>query len=226
MIKMRFDSKQVNRILGNAVKFSYGFLDGVEMEQMAFNQNLGDFTVDALKKYIDAQARMNPQAFHHVYEWDHVGEEGYRLFDFKAKASKRVIHFNGKFLKSKTPVESGYVFANKANVMENAIAVTITPKHSDYLVFEVDGETVFTANSVFVAHPGGDEVAGSFGKAVDDFFGNYFTAEFLSPLLDDLMTAEEYEQAFGPSVKGRSAKSSGVATGRRYLKINALGEIE
>ena len=59
--------------------------------------------------------------------------------------------------------------------MEEGIPVTITPRNSDVLVFEKDGETVFTKNSVNVDNPGGDATEGSFEKVIDSFFTKYFT---------------------------------------------------
>lgn len=225
MSLVRIDSKEVNRILGNAVNFSYGFLDGIELEQIVFNQMLGEYTVDALYKYIDAQARMNPNALHHVYEWNATGDSGSRLFEISSKASKRVIHFSGKFLPSKTSVNGDDVFVNKAEVMENGIGVTIEPRESDVLAFEDEGEMVFTTKAIYVAHPGGDAVAGSFGEVVNEFFSSYFTNAFLTPLLNDLMTADEFTRLFPQGAKGGGRKT-GIMAGRQYLDISSLGAIE
>ena len=225
VLHVKIDSKEVNRILGNSVKYSYGFLDGIDMQQIVFNQALGEYTVDALNKYIDAQARMNPTALHHVYEWNSVGDSSARLFKLSSKASKRVITFSGKFLPSKTSVNGSEPFVNKAEVMENAISVTITPVNSPVLVFEDNGETVFTANAVYIAHPGGDEVAGSFARVVEDFFSSYFTNAFLRPLMNDLMTADEYASLFNSGVKG-NGRPVGIIAGKKYLSINSLGAIE
>jgi hypothetical protein len=213
----KFDSKEINRILGNTVSYSYGFLDGIDMDQIWFNQKLGEFTVDAFGKYMDSRARVNPQAFHHIYEWNQVGKESGRLFELKAKASKRIINFNGKFLASKTTSNtSTEPFRNKANVMENAIAITIAPKNSDVLVFEYEGETVFTMNSIHIENPGGDEVAGSFGKATEDFFSNYFTNALLRPFIKELEIPKEFAQSFSSGT--RSGKSAGVKAGKRYIR--------
>lgn len=217
MLYAKFDSKEVNRILGNAVSYSYGFLEGVDIDQIEFNQKLGDFTVDAFGKYMDSRARVNPQAFHHIYEWNQVGNENARLFELKAKASKRIINFSGKFLSSKTTSNtSTEPFINKAEIMENAIAITIAPKNSEVLVFEDDGETVFTMNTIHIANPGGDAVAGSFGRATEDFFSNYFTNALLKPFIKELEIPKEFSQSFRSGTKG--GKPVGVKAGKRYIR--------
>lgn len=217
MFRVRFDSKQINNSLGNAVSYSYGFLDGIEVDQIFFNKRLGDYTVEALGLYIDAQARMNPDALHHVYEWNAIGSPTQRLFEIESKASKRVIHFYGKFLPSTSVSEtSTEPFTDKANIMENSISIMVEPKNSDYLVFQSDGETIFTTKSVYIENPGGDAVAGSFGRVVDDFFDNYFTNALLRPLISQLSNPKEYGKFFSAGVK--NGRGTGFNAGRAYLR--------
>lgn len=218
LLTARFDSRDLVKKIKNSVSYSKGFLDGVNMQTINFNQQLGEFTVDILNKYIDAKARSNPAALHHVYEWDRVGNESARLFEINSSASKNVIKFTGKFLPSKTiSPTSSEPFTDKANVMENAIAITIEPRNSDVLAFEADGEMVFTRNSIYIEHPGGDEVAGSFGEVIDDFFTTYFTNAFLEPLMKELSTPTEYTQSFAAGT--RSGASVGVKAGKKYLTL-------
>jgi hypothetical protein len=212
----KFDSKEVNRILGNTVSYSYGFLDGIEIDQIEFNRKLGEFTVDAFGKYMDSRARVNPQAFHHIYEWNQVGNDSARLFELKSRASKRVINFTGKFLPSRSLSEgSSEPFKDKANVMENAIAITIEPKNSDVLAFEYEGETVFSMSAIHIENPGGDAVAGSFGRATEDFFSNYFTNALLKPFIKELERPKEFSQSFSSGTRG--GKSVGIKAGRKYI---------
>lgn len=216
MIGVRMDSRQLNEILGNSVKYSYGFLEGVDLDQILFNKRLGEFTEIALGQYVDAQARMNPSALHHVYEWGAVGQEGARLFKFHSTASKRVIHISGEFLPSKSRANGSTVpFTDKANIMENAIAVTIEPRNSPVLVFEDEGETVFTVNEIYIANPGGDAVAGSFGRVVDDFFGNYFTGHLLKPFIAGLGNPVQFARMFPQGAK--SGRAVGLKAAREYL---------
>lgn len=63
--------------------------------------------------------------------------------------------------------------------MENGVPVIIRPKKSPVLVFEDNGETVFTRNPVSVSSPGGEDAEGSFESIVDVFFTQYFKQSFL-----------------------------------------------
>ena len=218
MLTARFDSKDLVKKIKNSVSYSKGFLDGIDMQTINFNQQLAELTIDVLNKYIDAKARSNPAALHHVYEWDRVGNEGARLFEINSSASKNVIKFTGKFLPSKTiSTTSSEPFTDKAKIMENAIAITIEPRNSDVLAFEADGEMVFTRNSIYIEHPGGDEVAGSFGEIIDEFFTSYFTNAFLEPLYRELSTPTEYSQSFAAGT--RSGALVGVKAGKNYLTL-------
>jgi hypothetical protein len=217
VLRVSFDSKEINKILKNTVSYSYGFLNGIELDQTLFNKMLGEYTVEALKKYIDSQARMNPDALHHVYEWNSVGSPDSRLFAINSIASKRLIKFEGLFLPS-TSISgtSTEPFTDKANVMENAISVVVEPKNSDVLAFEDAGQMVFTTQSIYIENPGGDQVAGSFGRVVDDFFENYFSNALLQPFIKQLSNPKEYADYFREGTKMGSY--SGIKAGRKYIK--------
>jgi len=223
MISAKINAMHFNKILKNTVKYSEGFMNGINLKRMEFNYQLANFTSIALGKYIDSQARMNPLRLHHVYEWGKAGNQSSRLFDFDPVVSANSISFTGKFLPSKSvSTTSDQPFVDKANIMENSIQVVIKPKNNDVLVFEDNGETVFTTSAIYIDHPGGDEVAGSFGETVNVFFNSYFTNALLRPLMNKLSTANEFVEYF-PS-GSRIGRNVGVRAGKEYLSV--LGGIE
>lgn len=222
LLRVKINDRDLNRKLNNVIKYANGFVDGIDIQKIILMNRVGEYVVDALGKYIDAQARINPEALHHVYEWNAAGSEGARLFKLNAAATKTIITITGSFLPSSSVSNTGTEpFVDKANIMENAIGITIAPRDADFLAFEADGEMVFTMNEVYVANPGGDAVAGSFGKTVETFFSNYFTRMLLSPFLRELSTAEEFVQYFAQGAK--SGYPVGVKAGQRY--INSAGVI-
>lgn len=222
LLFVKIDGSELNKILSNTVQYSQGFLDGIQQERLMFNRFLGGYTVEALYKYIDVKARSNPHALHHVYEPNSVGNENYRLYKFNVMPRVNSIAFTGSFLPSSIASDtSSEPFIDKANIMENSISVVISPKNSDVLVFEDQGETVFTRNSIVIEHPGGDEVAGAFGEVIDDFFTNYFTNALLSPLLKELQTADEFATNFAAGTRG--GRAVGVRAGRKYFSLHGAG---
>lgn len=221
MLSVKINSTEFSKTMSNVADYSIGFLDGIQLQRLHFNRFLGGYAAEALGKYIDTKARMSPNTLHHVYEWDMVGSEDGRLFKFNVNAGISKITIDGSFIPSKKPSPtSDQVFSNKAFVMENGIAITVTPKNADVLVFEDAGELVFTRNSIHIEHPGGDGVAGSFGEVVDDFFNNFFTNALLEPLINDLESAKEYMDNFVAGSKG--GRPVGVKAGRKYLDVSGV----
>lgn len=220
MIGLRYDKRSFNKTLYNAIEYSKGFLEGAELGTIVFNTQLAAITEQALKKYIDIKAKANPESFHHIYEWQRVGDPSARLFEIFGTASKNNIVFTGEFLPSSSVSEnSNEPFVDKAKVMENRISILVEPRSADALVFDIDGQQVFTVNSIFVENPGGDEVAGSFGRAVDDFFEVYFTTTVLkqSGIYEQLGFPKEFTQYFSSGAKiGRAA---GRKAGMEYMTI-------
>lgn len=212
------DSKDLMKKLNGSVDYSGGFFDGIQMERITFMKFLAGFTREALYKYIDSRARVNPDALHHVYEPNKVGSSDGRLYKFEISPRLTVISFKGEFLPSSISSDtSNEPFVNKAKIMENQISVTIAPKNSDVLVFENNGELVFTRNSIIIEHPGGDEVAGAFGKVVDEFFSQYLTNSLLKPLFRDLSTADEFAKSFSSGTR-----AAGVRAGKKYLDVSGV----
>jgi len=218
LISVRINSTGFSKKIEDSIDYSRGFLQGVNMEKITFMRFLAGYTREALYKYIDSRSRANPNALHHVYEPNQVGNSEARLYKFEIIPTLTKITFIGEFLPSSVPSEnSREAFVNKASIMENGIAITITPKNSDVLVFENDGELVFTRNAITIDHPGGDAVAGSFGEVVDQFFTQYLTNALLRPLFKDLSTADEFVKSFSTGTR-----AAGVRAGRKYLEVSGV----
>jgi hypothetical protein len=217
LLNVRFNTRDLSKIVNNTVKYGKGFTKGIEIEKIFFMTELGKYTVEALNKYIDTQAKANPSAMHHVYEWGAIGSPEARLFEIESIPGPDVIRFSGRFLASHSTSDTATEpFIYKAETMENGISITVAPRLKDFLRFEVNDQVVFTRNSVTIEHPGGPAVEGSFGRAVDTFFTAYFTNSLLQPFLRELATAEEFAQYFPQGAKG-GGFSIGVKAGKLYL---------
>lgn len=218
MIRTKFNTAKFTKDMTNIVKYSQGFLEGAQKGKTVFLKGMGAKTVELLKQYIDSNARVNPDAMHHVYEWYQTGSPNARLFNIDYTVSNLGLSFLSKFTQS-TTVKNGSSepFYNKAQVMESGMAVRIRPKYQDVLVFEVDGEEIVTPNEVRVNNPGGSQVAGSFESVFDSFFTQYFTQAFLksSGLLQLLENPTVYKKDL-PAGK-KQGKQKGLATGYRWV---------
>lgn len=216
-MRVWLDTKSFEKKLNNLIEYSYGFLEGAEKGKKVFFDNLGRGVVFALGQYIDAEARANPQALHHVYEWYQSGSPSARLYDLNYTTSSFGISFNGTFRQSRTISEDSNVpFYNKAKIMEAGLPVVIKPKKS-VLVFEDAGETVFTTKPVTVRSPGGEDVRGSFERIIDQFFKLYFTQAFLrsSGIFDYIQNPIVYKKNLPAGV--RQGKAKGVSTGYSWI---------
>jgi len=221
MISIKLNSNALTKDLNNIVQYSLGFIDGVHKGKKVLFSKIGASVKEMLEFFIDANARSNPQALHHVYEWYKTGSPDARLFDINYTVSNVGLSFYSSFRQSNTIKEgSSAPFYNKAKIMEDGIPVTITPKKATMLVFEQDGETIFTKGPVEVMNPGGSQAQGSFERIVNIFFKQYFTQSFLkvSGLKDYFNKPVVYKKNFQ---KGRAyGKSVGISTGYSWI-VNA-----
>ena len=218
------NSKQFELQMNNIVKYSMGFLDGVERGKTVFLKNLGAGTIQALAAYVDVSAKGNPRGLHHVYEWYQTGSPSARLFDLDYTVSNLWLSITSTFKQSRTIKEdSNEPFYNKALIMERGVQITITPKRSSVLVFEQGGNTIFTKNPITVRNPGGNEVQGSFEKTVDEFILRYFKQSFLraSGIYDYIKKPVLYKT----NIKAGSklGKSKGISTGFKWIANAKIG---
>ena len=220
---IKTDTKSFDRMMNNIVKYSYGFIDGVGKGKHVFLKNLGEETLQGLYQYIDASARMNPSALHHIYEWYQVGSPTARLYDLDYTVSNIGLSLKSQFKQSRTTSQDSTVpFYNKASIMEDGIPVTIVPKKS-VLAFDVGGKTVFTKREVVVREPGGTEVQGSFERIFDEFMLSYFKQSFLrsSGLYEYISNPVLYKKDFAAGSKG--GKNVGIKTGFKWIANAGIG---
>ena len=218
MIRVNMNGPKFKKEMTNIVEYSLGYLDGIGRGKKEFLKALGADTIDLLKKYVDSSAKVNPQMLHHIYEWSMVGSPNGRLFNIDYSVSNLGLSLLSTFRQSSSVKDgSDTPFYNKAKIMENGVPVKIEPKRSDVLVFEQDGETVFTKNGVRVMNPGGLEVEGAYERVFDSFFRVYFTQAFLktSGIAEYLENPTAYKKNL--SAGKRVGRSVGISTGYRWI---------
>lgn len=223
-MKVTLDFKSFEKQMTNIVNYSTGFIDGVKSGKKIFLNNLGKEAIVLLGKYVDTSARSNPEALHHVYEWSKVGSPSARLFDLDYTVSNIGLSLFGTFKQSNSIKDGSYTpFYNKAFIMENGIPVTISPKNSTVLVFEVEGETIFTSKDVDVDNPGGDSVNGSFERVFDEFMTQYFKQSMLQS--SGIYSYIRRPTAFKKDIAAgsRLGKSKGIQTGFKWITNAKIG---
>lgn len=223
-MRVSIDTRELEKKILNIYEYSVGFLDGANKGKSVFLNHLGMGIVEVLKQYVDSEARSNPRALHHIYEWYQTGSPSARLYDFDYTVSNLGLSFKSSFSQSQTVSNgSSTPFYDKAKIMEEGVPVSISPKKAEKLVFEIDGETIFTNKEINIANPGGDFVEGSFQRITDQFFRSYFKQSFLksSGLYDYINNPVVYKKNFNAgSKRGRSV---GVDTGFKWIANARIG---
>ena len=223
-MRVSTNTKSFEKQMNNIVNYSFGFLDGVQKGKSVLLNNLGHGVLTALYDYIDASARSNPRAMHHIYEWMQTGSPDARLYDLNYTVSNLGLSFKSRFIQSQSSSrDSNTPFYDKARIMEQGIPVKIAPVKSDVLVFEANGETVFTKKEVTVENPGGTEVVGSFERAVDEFMLGYFKQSFIraSGLYDYISKPILYKA--NVAAGSRMGRSKGIDTGFKWIANARVG---
>ena len=206
-MRVLMNDKMFKKDMKNIIEYSVGFLEGAQAGKTQFLNNMGKLTTEILEEYIDSNARVNPKALHHIYEWYKVGSPDARLYDINYTISNLGLSFVST-MKQSTSIKDGssVPFYNKAKIMEEGTPVTIKPNKASVLVFEDGGDTVFTKGKVTITNPGGSQVEGSFERVVNTFFNKYFTQAFLK-------TSGIQQYLSNPVVYSRNLKS-GKSSGR------------
>lgn len=209
MITGNFDDSDLMKKFTRTIEYSMGFFEGVELGKDNMLDSLGKYITVTLGDYVDSSASINPQQLQHVYEWGETGNESGRLFDIDYVVSKSSIQIMYNFRQSSSIKPGSNVpFYNKAQIMEQGIPVTIAPKRSRVLVFEQDGETIFTSKPVVVPDPGGAYAQNGFKMTLDEFLRT-FSQTFLTStgIAKYLSNLDGYKRNFnsGGRIVGRSA---------------------
>jgi hypothetical protein len=218
MLKVKLNDKMFMKDMNNIIQYAEGFLDGVNKGKTEFLKSIGESTIEQLKNYIDTNARVNPAALHHVYEWSQTGSPSARLFDINYTISNLGLSIKSTFSQSRSiKAGSDVPFYSKAKIMENGIPVTIRPKKAKALRFEENGEEVFSRTPITVTNPGGPEVSGAYEKVFDSFFTNYFSQAFLnsSGIFNYLKKPEVFKNNLEAGKRG--GRSVGITTGYRWI---------
>ncbi len=221
---VRTNTKQFERQMQNIVDYSFGFIDGIHRGKKVFLDKLGKEVVYAIGQYIDVNAKANPSALHHVYEWYKTGSPSARLFDIDYTVSNLGLSLSSNFRQSKSlSADSNTPFYNKASIMESGTPIVIKPKRSSVLVFEDGGNTVFTRKPVVVRNPGGTEVTGSFEEVFNEFMIRYFKQSFIraSGLYDYINNPIVYKKNIKSG--SRIGRTKGISTGFKWIANARIG---
>ena len=221
---VRTNTNNFSKTINNILNYSYGFLDGANKGKPIFLDKLGKGVILALGKYIDVNAKANPKALHHVYEWYRTGSPSARLFDIQYVVNRNGLSLFSNFRQSKTvSADATEPFYNKAQIMELGKTVVIRPKAGGALRFESGGETVYTKNPVVVRNPGGNEVRGSYEEIFDEFMLRYFKQSFIrsSGLYDYISKPTLYKKNISAGAK--MGRSKGISTGFAWIANARIG---
>jgi hypothetical protein len=224
LINVNLESQKFIKTLENIVSYSNGFLEGAQKGKPALLKKIGESTISALGQFVDAMARSDREALHHVYEWYREGSPEARLFDLNYVVSKTGLSLNGTFRQSSTTsADATKPFYDKARIMELGIPVTITPSGGGVLRFNDGGQEVFTKRPVTINNPGGDDVRGSFERVFNIFMQSYFRQSFLkaSGLADHLKNPVTYKQNI--SLGARQGRAAGARIGYTWIANANVG---
>jgi len=218
MISVKFDSNRFAKEMNNIVNYSTGFIEGVQQGKSVLMNNIGAEVVEGIKEFVDVNARISPNALHHVYEWYQTGSPEARLFDINYISNQVGLSFNSSFRQSVSIKEGSKIpFYNKAEIMENGIPVIIEPRTAQVLSFNENGEQVFTRGPVTVSNPGGMDVHKEYQRVFDAFFNVYFRQSFLrtTGILDHLENPEPFKRNLDRGKRG--GRAAGYSVGYKWI---------
>lgn len=220
MYSIRFDTKELSNVVKNIVDYTDGFLKESKAKESTIASKLGSISIEGFYDYLDGLARTNPGMLHHVYEWGQVGDPEGRLIELKKSLSRSSVDIDADFLQSSTVPEGGSEpFYEKVTVMEEGIPITVQAVEAKAMFFEYQGEEFFRAGPIVIENPGGEAVRGSFVRAFEEFYNNYFDQVYLRSIrfYDHLKESNAYKDNFGRAAKSTGARSIGKTTALKWI---------
>jgi hypothetical protein len=220
-MRVSFDTKNFTKTITNIVKYSEGFIAEAKRNESSLAKGVAELSVDVFYDYLDGLARTHPGMLHHVYEWGQVGNPAERLFELTTKVSGKYVEVAANFLQSSSVSEnSNEPFYNKAEIMEDGVPVVINQVNAKALFFVVDGEEFFRLGPIVILNPGGEATRGSFVKAFNEFYNQYFEDVFLQSIrfYDKLRNPKQYSAYVKASSKSQNAYSLGKNAGLAWIR--------
>ena len=205
MYNIIFDTKELNLMLTNLVRYSDGFIKETKAKESYVALKLGQTSINAFYEYLDALARTNPGMLHHVYEWGQVGNPAARIYELKKVLGGNKIDIQADFLQSSSsPDDNSEPFYDKANIMEEGIPITVQGTEANAMFFEINGQEYFRVGPITIENPGGQAVRGAFVSSFEEFYNVYFDDIYLKAIrfYDHFSNPIEYEKNFVAGVKG------------------------
>jgi len=220
MISVKFDAKKMVKTINNIINYSDGYIQETKKNEAKIANKIAKISVDVFYQYLDGLARMHPDMLHHVYEWGEVGNPGSRLYKLKTISMGKSVGVGAQLLNSNSIKEgSTEPFYDKASIMEYGESVTVTEKEAQSLFFEIDGVEYFRKGPITISNPGGEAVRGSFVRAFNEFYSNYFSEVYLRSigLYKQLKEAKEYKKNVVVASKGVNPRLIGKNSAMQWV---------
>ena len=207
--------------------------------KLAHAEMANEFTM-----HMAALAPANPSRFHHVYEWDRVGDPNAKLWKdvLRGGGNSRVATFEWRASKSVVPVREDvgeskdgnrpkqiHVFVWKAPMMEYGTPVTIGPKRGNWIAYFTGPYTTngdwyqelrFTTHEITVNNPGGTQVVGAFTKEYISWWAHGGADSVFKARLNKIMAMNTRK------VAAEGLASIGSRSRRRTYSMQTAGSSE
>lgn len=170
-MRMKMDTGKMPEKILDMAQYQLLTVDMIHNSPEA-SQKIGTAAGKTLVKYFEEYyanlTRANKYLYQHVYEFDRGGDNKYKLFKAQISSNMGNVKIKYNFMNARVPNRNGYLFKNKAEIMESGKEVTIKPKNSSVLMFNIDGQNIFSKSEIKVQNPGGD-VSGNFEEQFNKY---------------------------------------------------------